>query len=285
MIGTLRGLCAEYGDVNIQLARRPQDIYARARAAVESGHELVIAGGGDGTISGIASVLAGTGCKLGVLPLGTFNYFARRLAIPPDIERAICVCFEGEVRTIPLGDVNGRTFLNNASIGLYPTMLKTREKAYRRIGRNQLSAYVSGLYSLARANDYHCVTMSVGNERNTFRTPLIFAAANAVQVDSFGVPGSGCPQSGKLAFYILPPVGRAALVRLGWRMVMRQLDPGKDFSLVCAERAEVTTRREYLKVAYDGEIEVLRSPLSFCLRPNALNVMCPPGLKQDSVPA
>lgn len=271
----LRKVCADFGEISIRLARRPQDIFSFARAAVTGGQDLVVAGGGDGTISAVASVVAGTGCTLGVLPLGTFNYFARRLRIPQELESAVRTCFEGEGTTVSLGEVNGRVFLNNASIGLYPTMLKAREETYRRFGRSQLAAYISGLFSLARTRRYHHVEMTVDGERYSFRTPLVFAASNAEQVKSFGVPGSECLERGNLAFYILPPVGTAGLVRLGCKMVLRRLDPGRDFKVMCAEQVVVDTRRPFVRVAYDGEMETMRSPLVFRWRPDALRVMVP----------
>ena len=82
--------------------------------ALERGAVLVIAGGGDGTISAVASVLAGTGKVLGVLPLGTRNHFARDLGISGDLAEAVRVLSEGMERRVDVGEVNGRVFINNS---------------------------------------------------------------------------------------------------------------------------------------------------------------------------
>jgi diacylglycerol kinase family enzyme len=236
---------------------------------------MVLAGGGDGTISAVASVLAGSDTALGVLPLGTFNYFARNLGIPLDFQEAARVCLEGELQAVSLGEVNGRVFLNNASLGLYPAMLREREKTYSRWGRSQLLAYVSALLALLRVRRYMQVEVSAAGERRQFRTPLLFAAHNPHQVESFGVAGADCLQGGKLAFYILPPLSRAGMIRVASRMLLRRLEPREDFHLICADTARVESRRAILNVAYDGEIEVMRSPLHFQFRPNALRVIVP----------
>ena len=104
-------------DARISLARSGADIVALAQRAVEGSSRTVVAGGGDGTVNAVASVLVGTDKSLGVLPLGTFNYFARNLGIPVDLDGAARTLIEGRVAKVCVGDVNGRTFLNNASLG------------------------------------------------------------------------------------------------------------------------------------------------------------------------
>src|SRR5205823_6107275 len=97
-----------------------EEIVNLTRRAVEKNCQPVIAGGGDGTINAVASVLVDTDRTLGVLPLGTLNHFARDLKIPLDVESAARVCLEGREARVDVGEVNGRVFLNNASLGLSP---------------------------------------------------------------------------------------------------------------------------------------------------------------------
>src|SRR5436190_5548353 len=121
----------------------PSSLIEAARMAGKSSHDVVIAGGGDGTINAIASELIGTGKGRGVVPLGTFNYFAREMGVTADLEVAFRTCFEGETRSITVGEVNGKVFLNDASIGLDPLILGVREQSYRRWGRSRFLAYWS----------------------------------------------------------------------------------------------------------------------------------------------
>jgi diacylglycerol kinase family enzyme len=263
------------GELRIGFARRPQDIYAFARDAVSEQRPIVLAGGGDGTISAVASVLANSNTSLGVLPLGTFNYFARRLSIPLDIEEAARLCFDGEVRSISLAEVNGRVFLNNASVGLYPSMLKIREKAYRRFGRSQFLAYLSAIRALLLARSHVQVSIEAGGKQQAMRTPLVFAVNNAYQLEEFEAQGSECVRGGRIAVYVLPPVGRAGLLRIGWKMLRRKLQPQEDFRLVCSKNVIVETRRPQVRVAYDGELTQMRAPLEFRVREDALRVLVP----------
>lgn len=100
-------------------------ITSQAHHAIARGHRLV-AGGGDGTVSAIASTLAGTGGVLGVLPLGTCNHFAKDLGLPQDLTGAVRTAVTGCARIVDVGEVNGQVFLNNSSLGLYPLLAACR---------------------------------------------------------------------------------------------------------------------------------------------------------------
>ncbi|MBA3609351.1 MAG: NAD(+)/NADH kinase, partial [Chthoniobacterales bacterium] len=112
-----------------------------AEEKAQSDCEILVAGGGDGTICSVAEAAREHGKTLGVIPLGTFNYFAKNLGIPLELEEAARVILEGESVQASVLDLDGRLVLNNSSIGIHPAVLLTRRKMYRRWGRNQLSAY------------------------------------------------------------------------------------------------------------------------------------------------
>src|SRR5690349_18840321 len=103
-----------------------QDLPAAAREAALSDADVVVMGGGDGTMSAGAGALAGTGKVMGVLPLGTLNHFARDLGVPTAIEEAVRTVAAGVVREIDVGEANGRVFVNNSSIGIYPAVVSLR---------------------------------------------------------------------------------------------------------------------------------------------------------------
>src|SRR4051812_34566706 len=104
------------------------DISAIARAATASGAELVMAGGGDGTLRAVAEGLAGTETAMAVLPVGTLNHFARDLDVPLDFEQAVQVAASGTRVNVDVGQANGRVFINNAVIGLYPAYRSERDR-------------------------------------------------------------------------------------------------------------------------------------------------------------
>src|SRR5207342_1025227 len=82
--------------------------------------DAVIVGGGDGTVRAVAGAVAGSNVPLGILPLGTLNHFARDIGLPIDLEQAVAVIVAGHHRRVDLAEVNGRVFINNSSVGIYP---------------------------------------------------------------------------------------------------------------------------------------------------------------------
>ena len=134
------------GDI-VQLASDAADA-ARADGG------LVVAAGGDGTINAVATAVLRVGLPMGVIPMGTFNYFSREHGLPLDAEAAVQNLLQalhaGEMRPVQVGYVNRQMFLVNASVGLYPKLLAEREKASRRFGRSRLVAVASAVWSMFR---------------------------------------------------------------------------------------------------------------------------------------
>ena len=117
-------------DARIITLSREQSPTEAARTAT-AGAAAVIAAGGDGTVSAVAAGLVGSPTLLGVLPLGTLNHFAKDLHIPLELEAAVSVIAAGRVARIDAGQVNDRVFINNSSIGIYPSVVEIREELRR----------------------------------------------------------------------------------------------------------------------------------------------------------
>lgn len=120
-------------DVRITMLRGDDDLAHAMTAAIADGVQIVAAGGGDGTINAVVNAIAGHDITLGVLPLGTLNHFAKDLGIPIALEDAARVIIAGHTSHVDVGEVNGRAFLNNSSLGLYPRIVQLRER-YRARG-------------------------------------------------------------------------------------------------------------------------------------------------------
>src|SRR5262245_56979958 len=105
----------------------PENLAARVRWLVDQKAPAVAIGGGDGSISAAVDVLAGTKTLLVPVPLGTLNHFAGRYGIPT-VEAALEALRSGSIVTIPIGRVNGHRFVNNASCGFYPHVVRYRER-------------------------------------------------------------------------------------------------------------------------------------------------------------
>jgi diacylglycerol kinase family enzyme len=248
------------------------DIVARSAG---DRHDIVVAAGGDGTISAVASAIIDTGQLLGVIPLGTFNYFAHRLGVPLDPERALGVIASGRIRAVTVGDVNGRIFLNNSSIGLYPTVLRQRESTYRRFGRGQALAYLSAAVALARPPAHMSLGLAVDGTTLSRRSPLLFVGINPHQLESFGLNGVECVNAGQLALYVTQPLGARRLWTVALGGLVKGFGDVPDLETLCGDDAIVTTRRSRVRVAIDGEIVRLRGPLRYRSRHEALRVLVP----------
>ncbi len=259
----------------LRRAKGPE-IEAAARAAIREGFGTVVAAGGDGTIMTVAGAVAGSGARFGVLPLGTFNYFARGLGIPAEPEAAARVLLHGHTRKASLGEVNGRLFLNNVSVGVYPAILRAREEVYRRWGRRQIAAHWSVAKTFVRFQRPLHLTLTAEGRTWRAKTPLLFAARSAFQLGAFGLAGADCVERGAFAVFVAPHSTRAGLFLSALRLVRGRMREGRDFDLTCTEEMLVASRSRHLTVACDGEKFRMRTPLRLRMRHGVLDVLAPP---------
>jgi diacylglycerol kinase family enzyme len=276
LAGTIESFLAERGLMpRVHVTSSGDQVPLLARQAASGNADVVVAGGGDGTVATVAEHMFGSGKAFGVLPLGTFNYFAKNLGIPLDLDGALEVLARGAVECIDVGEVNGHLFLNNSSIGLYPSVLEQRESTYRRFGRSQLAAYLSVLVVLLQPPRLLNLTISADGLLLARRTPLLFIGSNAFQMDSFGIVGRDCLDSRKLTLYLTRPLDAFGLLRLAVRAFVRGLNRAREFEAICAEEIVVGMRRRRVRVAMDGEIRMLETPLRYRIRRDALRVTVP----------
>ena len=260
----------------IDVARTAPQLIRAADAAASGDADVIVAAGGDGTIATCAAAAVDTGRRFGVLPLGTFNYFAQRLGIPTGLDEALVVLTTGTPRPIGVGDVNGRIFLNNSGIGLYPAVLRQREQTYRRVGRSQIAAYASAALALMKPRALLNLQMRVDGEPLSRRTPLLFVGANPAQLAAFDIPGEPCLASGRLVVYITQPLSPVRLLTLAVRTFIRGLHGAGELEVVCGREVVVTLRRARVRIALDGEIVRLQAPLRYRFREAALQVIAGP---------
>ncbi len=247
-----------------------------AQEKAASGCEVLVAGGGDGTICSVAEAVRQAGKTLGVLPLGTFNYFARNLGIPLDLEAAARVILEGFSVRAPVFDLDGRLVLTNVSIGIHPAVLLKRRRLYRRWGRNQFNAYLSVLLTAFQAAPRMRLRLATGRGEVVRETPLVLICSNAFQMEAFQLAGTECLAAGQFALYVAHMAGRATIFRLGLRALLRCLRPGVDYELICTSDVTIETlRRRHLRAAVDGELEKLGSPMRFRVAREPLCVLVP----------
>ena len=265
-------------EARISLARSGDEIIELAQRAVHDDCRPIIAGGGDGTINAVASVLVGTDRSLGVLPLGTLNHFAKDLHIPLDLDEAARVALAGREARVDVGEVEGRIFLNNSSLGLYPSIVRHREKQQERLGRGKWPAFLWATLTVLKRYPFLSVRLSTDDQRLIRHTPFVFIGNNEYEMESFNVGARSCIDAGHLSLYVAHRTGRLGLLRLAWRALFGGLRDEEDFNALCTTEVFIETRRpKRLRVATDGEVTIMTTPLHYRVRPGALRVLVPKG--------
>jgi len=259
---------------DITLAQSGEQMIERARRALEEGAPLVVAGGGDGTINAVASVLAGTETVLGVLPLGTLNHFAKDLKIPLELDEAVANVVQGIARKVDVGEVNGRIFLNNSSLGIYPDIVRDREQQQRHLGRSKWPAFGRALFAAIRRFPFLSVRLKINGEEHLRRTPFVFIGNNEY-LQGLTLGARERLDSGKLCLYVAQKPTRLGLLRYALHALFGKLQQARDFDVLSASSLEIDTRHHHLRVATDGEVTLMKPPLCYRSRAAALNVVAP----------
>jgi diacylglycerol kinase family enzyme len=269
-------LAAAGQEARITVAKGGSALRAAAEDAVRSRCDTLVAGGGDGTINIAASVVIGRQIPLGVIPLGTLNHFAKDLGIPLDLEEAAKVVLEGVICQVDVGDVNGRVFLNNSSLGVYPAIVRLRER-YQASGLGKWIAALWASLTVLRRNPFMAVRILAEGQALVRRTPFVFVGNNEYRMVG---PQAGSRESlaqGRLAVYVLNAERRTGLLRLAWQVLRKGAEQVRELDLLTVESATIETLRRRLQVALDGEVVVLEAPLEYRIRPMALRVRVPAG--------
>jgi diacylglycerol kinase family enzyme len=231
-----------------------KDIVALIHAASRSA-DLVVVGGGDGTLRSAAAILAESRATMGVLPLGTFNHFAKDLDVPLDLEGAVRVIAEGEPAPLDLASVNGRVFINHAAVGIYPHMVDRRERLRKSQGLGKFPAMAIAMVDTLREYPTFGLRIRIGDETRTRRSPFLFVANNRYILDAYGLEQHDGRK--KLTLLLAHNTGRWGLFRMGLKAFAGRL--GEDaYDTYIFERAVVESRRRRLLVELDGELDVMR---------------------------
>jgi diacylglycerol kinase family enzyme len=263
-------------DANIETIGA-DDCEVRSRAVAERGDPRLIVGGGDGTIAAAAAALAGTQTALGILPLGTLNHFARDLGIPFALDEAAGLIAGGHERPVDVAEMNGRLFINNSAIGLYPLMVVDRDAQQKRLGRSKrLAMLVASLRTLTRFN-HQRLTLTINDEvKARIDTPLLFVGNNDYRID-LGAPGKrDSLEGGQLCVLVMRKKTRAGFVAASIRALFNRTRPDDMVRIDGVERLRVGSRRSLLAVALDGEVVSAPPPLDYRIRKLALRVIAPP---------
>jgi len=271
-ISTIRDVMDGAGRVcHLEIVDKPERLEAIAREmaakAVASGGVLVAAGG-DGTINTVAHQAVLAGCPFGVLPQGTFNYFGRTHGIPEDLTEAVYAMLRADVRPVQVGMLNNKIFLVNASVGLYPALLEEREHDKREYGRSRVVAFLSAVKMALRPHRHLRIALELDGKEKRVHTTTLFVGNNRLQMEQVGMRDlTEAVEDGQLVALAPKPMGKLGLLGLLIRGAFGRLGDGDD--LIAFPFKSMTVRtpslygRKRLKVATDGEVDKMATPLEF----------------------
>jgi diacylglycerol kinase family enzyme len=262
-------------DVQVTLARDGAEIIATANRAIAEKPSTIVAGGGDGTINAVASALVGTNIALGVLPLGTLNHFAKDLRIPLGLEEATHTIIAGHTIQVDAGEVNGRIFLNNSSLGIYPSIVRDRENQQKWLGRSKWTAFVWATLTILHRYPFLKVRVTANGKEHARLTPFVFIGNNEYLMEGFNIGERRCLNAGQLSLYLTQRTGRFGLLRLALRALFGRLHQAKDFDALTAQEILIEVRHPHMRIATDGEVNMMDTPLRYRVRSGALRVIVP----------
>lgn len=254
---------------------RDQPLAEAVDRALADGFTTIVAAGGDGTVKGVAQAMLGKEASMAVLPLGTFNFFARGLGLPEDPEAAARAILNGSARRIGVGTVNGQVFLNNASLGVYPLILQSREQVYARFGRSRLLAYWTVIDTLVRVQATRRMVIHADGQLHDFRSPLLFVARSAYQLNHYGLEGAAEISADRFAVFILRDGSRWQMLKAVAKLALKRATVGAEIDVIYASDMVVTPASRRPLVAMDGEREHIRAPLRFAIQEGGLSVILP----------
>ena len=261
----------------------PARLTRTAQQLAAKDFDAVCAIGGDGTVSAVAGGLAGTEMPLAVLPLGTLNHFAKDLGMPLELADACRAIADGTNEPVDVGEVNGRVFINNSSIGLYPEAVIVRDVERKQRGWSKLPAMLLACARVLWRFPLLAVAVTTPEQSIVTKTPFVFFGNNEYTTSLLSIGKREALDQGKLCIHTVRAKSRAKMFWLMVRAIFGKPEEVRDFEAQCVTEAAVQCKKKHLVVALDGEVLHMRSPLYYRIRPGALIVRRPPR-EAESVP-
>jgi diacylglycerol kinase family enzyme len=272
----LSRIFAETGTpARILLAASGAEIPELACRAVKENSQIIVAGGGDGTVNAVANELMGTSITMGVLPLGTLNHFAKDMHIPQDLEGAARNLSIGRAVPVDVGEVNGRIFVNNSSLGMYPRiLLREREEQQKKV-RNKWLAFAQASLSVLEHYSPLRVRLCLDGKELSCKTPFVFIGNNKYEMEGLTIGERKRLDAGELCVFAANRASRIELVRLAFLALFGRLHEASDFDVLITKQISIETREPRASVSMDGEVKEMNTPLNYLTHCGALRVIVP----------
>jgi diacylglycerol kinase family enzyme len=277
-----RGALASSGRFDIREIQ-PDRLEEDIREVVKAGAKRILVAGGDGSIRAGAGAIRDDDVELAVLPAGTLNHFAIDNGIPTDLAEAAKVGAGTATATVDVGYAGDRIFLNTSSIGAYVTFVRLRDRLEKRFGYRFAS--LIALIRIFVLMPTIGVQLEVDGASQTYRTPLVFIGVDERELQ---LPALGSRVKGgkrQLHVFVVRGRKRARIFALAMAAVARGVDtvrrmPELDAFLV--DHCTIEMKRRRAMVAFDGETELMTTPLEYRIERDALRIVVPEPVSENS---
>jgi len=265
------------GEAGLEVVRlgRELDVPAMVRERMRDGKRLFIAAGGDGTVNCVIQALVHSDAVLGVIPMGTFNHFARDAGVPLAWREALDVALNGTTRQVDAARANDRFFVNNVAMGLYPELVARREERGREYPRWKARLYAA--YATLQKYPHVTVTLETEHHQMAVRTHVLMVSNNTYDLSRIGIDAPRSTlEEGRLSVYWLPHLPRVSLMRFLAHYLAGRVHEAPGFRSFRTSRMKVHASKQHLRVGVDGELFTFHLPIVITIAPQSLLVRVAP---------
>ena len=242
---------------------------AKLAALVQRGVTVAVVGG-DGTHSNVAELIAGTKSTLLPLPGGTFNHFVRDLGMESDIEAVLGHLDDARKRMIDVAYVNGRLFLNNSNIGMYPFSLLEQKKTRRIVGKWLAAAWTAVIQMV----EFRRHRLNI--DGRNIRTPFVFVGNNEYDLQAIGLPPKTTLVGGKLFVVVSTSSTRFGFMKAVFMAALGRARQHDELEIDQPSQLTIDSPHKKIAISYDGEAVTTIPPLHYHIEPKHLRVMYVP---------
>lgn len=272
----IQGIAKKFGLDCTFFIKPPSEIDQTLKTILQQDHQILLVAGGDGTVRAAAQLLYDSEKILAVLPTGTCNNFAKTLELPADISDIMALIKNKKIKKIDVAQVNDLIFVNNCSIGLYPKILKDREKYLDLFSRSKLWKKFLTIINFFSSLPVYNVRLSIEGKETVSSSFLVFVGNNYYSLDREDFGERESLRQGELSVYALRCRNKLGFLILFMKIMLGRKNIEHDlFQYTTTKSFSIETRKSKINVALDGEIFQIKTPLMFNINKKFLSVVAP----------